>query len=66
MQIRVRGADKGCRLGNPLNSQRAASRLYSAVCPSGTSGKRDLTHGAGAQGAHGVMESTNWTVRRAG
>ncbi|GAA2460008.1 hypothetical protein GCM10010388_59040 [Streptomyces mauvecolor] len=34
---------------------RTVKRLYDGPCPSGTVGKRDLTHGAGAQGAHGVI-----------
>jgi len=33
--------------------------------PERNAGKRDLTHGAGAQGAHGVIESTKWTGARA-
>ncbi|GAA0620018.1 hypothetical protein GCM10010394_58170 [Streptomyces crystallinus] len=42
----------GLSTGQP---DRTVKRLYVGACPCGTVGKRDLTHGAGAQGAHGVI-----------
>ncbi|GGS45220.1 hypothetical protein GCM10010253_19520 [Streptomyces badius] len=42
-----------------------AERPYDGGCPTRTGSKRDLTHGTGAQGAHGVTAFTNRTVGRA-
>ncbi|GGW12077.1 hypothetical protein GCM10010264_48050 [Streptomyces globisporus] len=42
-----------------------AERPYDGGCPTGTGSKRDLTHGTGAQGAHGVTALTKRTAGRA-
>ncbi|GAA2998289.1 hypothetical protein JCM13580A_41800 [Streptomyces drozdowiczii] len=34
---------------------RTVERLYDGGCPRGTASKRNLTHSAGAWGAHGVI-----------
>ncbi|GGU67396.1 hypothetical protein GCM10010498_26180 [Streptomyces cavourensis] len=58
MAVSVLGTSDGRAVGTCTGT----FRPYDGGCPTGTGSKRDLTHGTGAQGAHGVTSLTNRTV----
>ncbi|GGX27915.1 hypothetical protein GCM10010353_48920 [Streptomyces chryseus] len=55
----------GAAVGVAVSTGSHFGRLYDGECPHGTGSKRDLTHGAGASGAHGVIPHPVWWDRRA-